>query len=77
MRLNFTGERVLAVVAHPDDAELGMAGAFLQYKADGFRVGILDLTSGEPNPFGTPEIRARETAAPSARREASPRAPRR
>jgi bacillithiol biosynthesis deacetylase BshB1 len=40
-----------------------MAGAILQYKADGLRVGVLDLTSGEPTPFGSPEIRAQETAA--------------
>ena len=51
------------VAPHPDDAELGMAGAILRAKAEGMRVGILDLTSGEPTPHGTPEIRARETAA--------------
>lgn len=54
---------VLVVAPHPDDAELGAAGAMLQYKADGFRVGVLDLTSGEPTPHGTLEIRAQETAA--------------
>ena len=53
----------LIVAPHPDDAELGMGGAILKMQADGFRVGILDLTSGEPTPFGSPEIRARETAA--------------
>jgi N-acetylglucosamine malate deacetylase 1 len=55
----------LIVAPHPDDAELGMAGAILQLRADGLRVGVLDLTSGEPTPFGTPEIRAQETAAAS------------
>jgi N-acetylglucosamine malate deacetylase 1 len=54
---------VLVVAPHPDDAELGAAGAILQYKADGYRVGVLDLTDGEPTPFGSTEIRARETAA--------------
>lgn len=54
---------VLVIAPHPDDAELGMAGAILKFKAEGRRVGILDLTSGEPTPHGTPEIRARETAA--------------
>ncbi len=54
---------VLVVSPHPDDAELGMAGAILRMKADGFSVGVLDLTSGEPTPFGTPEIRVQETAA--------------
>ena len=54
---------ILVVAPHPDDAELGMGGAILQYKADGLRVGVLDLTNGEPTPFGSPEIRAQETAA--------------
>ncbi len=49
---------VLVVAPHPDDAELGMAGAIMKFKDDGWRVGILDLTDGEPTPFGTPEIRA-------------------
>jgi bacillithiol biosynthesis deacetylase BshB1 len=53
---------VLVVAPHPDDAELGMAGAILQLKADGYRVGVLDLTDGEPTPFGSPDIRAAETA---------------
>src|SRR6266404_4315365 len=57
---------VLIVAPHPDDAELGMAGAIMKFKDDGWRVGILDLTSGEPTPHGTPEIRARETAAATA-----------
>ena len=54
---------VLIVAPHPDDAELGAAGAILRLKAQGRRVGVLDLTSGEPTPFGSLEIRARETAA--------------
>jgi bacillithiol biosynthesis deacetylase BshB1 len=53
---------ILVVAPHPDDAELGMAGAILQYKADGYRVGVLDLTDGEPTPFGSREIRAQETS---------------
>ncbi len=52
---------VLVVSPHPDDAELGMGGAILKLRARGFRVGILDLTNGEPTPYGSPEIRARET----------------
>jgi N-acetylglucosamine malate deacetylase 1 len=54
---------ILFIAPHPDDAELGAAGAILRCKADGFRVGVLDLTDGEPTPFGSVEIRARETAA--------------
>jgi bacillithiol biosynthesis deacetylase BshB1 len=54
---------VLVVAPHPDDAELGMGGAILRFKAEGRRVGVLDLTDGEPTPHGSPEIRAKETAA--------------
>jgi len=54
---------VLVVSPHPDDAELGMAGTIMKLKAEGQRVGVLDLTDGEPTPFGSPEIRAQEAAA--------------
>jgi bacillithiol biosynthesis deacetylase BshB1 len=54
---------ILVIAPHPDDAELGMAGAILKFIAEGKRVGVLDLTSGEPTPHGSLEIRARETAA--------------
>ena len=54
---------ILVIAPHPDDAELGMGGAIVKFKEEGLRVGILDLTNGEPTPRGTPEIRARETTA--------------
>jgi bacillithiol biosynthesis deacetylase BshB1 len=54
---------VLVVAPHPDDAELGMAGAIIKFVAERLRVGILDLTSGEPTPHGSLEIRKRETDA--------------
>jgi len=57
---------ILVVSPHPDDAELGMAGAILKFKAEGLAVGVLDLPSGEPTPFGSPEVRAKETAAATA-----------
>ncbi len=53
---------ILVIAPHPDDAELGMAGAIMKFIAEGRRVGVLDLTSGEPTPHGSLEIRARETA---------------
>jgi bacillithiol biosynthesis deacetylase BshB1 len=56
---------ILVIAPHPDDAELGMGGAIVKFLAEGKRVGILDLTSGEPTPHGSPEIRERETAAAS------------
>ena len=43
-----------------------MGGAILKFKEEGLRVGILELTNGEPTPHGTPEIRANETAAATA-----------
>lgn len=54
---------VLVVAPHPDDAELGMGGAILLMRQLGWRVGVLDLTSGEPTPHGTLETRGQETAA--------------
>ncbi len=54
---------ILVIAPHPDDAELGMGGAILKFKAEGLRVGVLDLTNGEPTPHGSLELRASETAA--------------
>ena len=56
----------LVIAPHPDDAELGMGGTIIKMVAQGSRVGILDLTSGEPTPHGSEEIRRRETAKASA-----------
>ncbi len=56
----------LVIAPHPDDAELGMGGTIGVLLGEGLRVGILDLTDGEPTPLGSPEIRARETAAATA-----------
>ena len=56
----------LVIAAHPDDAELGVGGTILALKAQGARVGVLDLTEGEPTPHGSLEIRRRETAAATA-----------
>ncbi len=54
---------VLIIAPHPDDAELGMGGAIVKLIAEGKKVGVLDLTSGEPTPHGSPDIRERETDA--------------
>lgn len=54
---------VLAVAAHPDDAEIGVGGTLVCCRRQNLRVGVLDLTSGEPTPHGSPEIRRAETAA--------------
>ncbi len=52
---------ILVVAPHPDDAELGMGGAILKFKQAGLRVGVLDLTNGEPTPYGSEEMRRGET----------------
>lgn len=57
---------VLVIAPHPDDAELGMGGTIRVMLDRGLRVGVLDLTDGEPTPRGSPEIRARETSAATA-----------
>jgi len=54
---------VLAIMAHPDDAELLVGGALIKSADAGERVGVLDLTRGELGSRGTPEIRASEAAA--------------
>jgi bacillithiol biosynthesis deacetylase BshB1 len=57
---------VLVVAPHPDDAELGMGGSICRMLDEGWSVGVLDLTDGEPTPRGSVEIRRRETAAATA-----------
>jgi N-acetylglucosamine malate deacetylase 1 len=56
---------MLVIAPHPDDAELGMGGAIAKMIGLGWKVGILDLTDGEPTPFGDPATRAAETMAAS------------
>ncbi len=51
----------LVIAPHPDDAELGMGGTILLLKENRHRVFIVDLTSGEPTPYGNDEKRRRET----------------
>ena len=53
----------LVVAPHPDDAELGMGGGILKMLSAGWKIGVLELTNGEPTPHGSLEIRAAETAA--------------
>ena len=49
---------VLAVGPHPDDLEITCGGTLAKLVRQGYRVGMIDLTSGEPTPRGSPEIRA-------------------
>ncbi len=52
---------VLVVAPHPDDAELGAGGTILKMKESGMKVGVVDLTDGEPTPHGSPQKRGEET----------------
>ncbi len=54
---------VLAVFAHPDDAELLCGGALIKSGDAGERTGILDLTRGEMGSRGSVEQRAEEASA--------------
>ena len=54
---------VLAVMAHPDDAEIFCGGALIKSAEAGERTGVVDLTAGEAGSRGTIESRAREAAA--------------
>lgn len=44
---------VMVVGAHPDDVEIGCGGTVARLAEQGYRVGIVDLTDGEPTP-GSP-----------------------
>ena len=51
----------IAVGAHPDDVEIGCGGTIATLTRQGYKVGIVDLTDGEPTPgCPDPEIRKRE-----------------
>jgi len=56
---------ILVIGAHPDDAEIGCGGTIAHYKKRGKKIGILDLSNGEPTPFGTVEKRMAEAKAAS------------
>lgn len=54
---------VIAVGAHPDDVEIACGGTLAKLVRQGYRVGIVDLTDGEPTPLSpSPEVRLAEAA---------------
>jgi N-acetylglucosamine malate deacetylase 1 len=70
MRLDFANGRVLAVVAHPDDAELLCAGTLARARRDGAAIGICVLCQGDKGQPSTPipnltEVRHQEMRAAS------------
>ncbi len=54
---------VIAVGAHPDDVEIAIGGTLAMLVRQGYKVGIVDLTDGEPTPGSPgPEVRLAEAA---------------
>lgn len=52
---------VIAVGAHPDDVEIACGGTLAKLVKQGYQVGIIDLTDGEPTPLSPgPEVRLAE-----------------
>src|SRR5262245_7321789 len=75
MRFDFAGERVLAVVAHPDDAELLCAGTLARAKKDGASIAVCVLCKGDKGQPAKPipnlaEVRHQEAAAAASLLEA-------
>lgn len=54
---------ILVIGPHPDDQELGMGGTIAKLASQGHTITLVDMTDGEPTPFGDPVTRAREAAA--------------
>lgn len=68
MRLDFSRERVLAVVAHPDDAEYLCAGTVARARCDGAAIALCVLCQGDKGQPSTPipdlaDVRRKEMAA--------------
>ncbi len=65
-RAAWTNFDLIAVGAHPDDVEIACGGTLARLVQQGYKVGIVDLTDGEPTPGSPgPEVRlaeAREAA---------------
>src|SRR5436305_2083708 len=52
---------VVAVGAHPDDVEIACGGTLARLVRQGYKVGIVDLTDGEPTPLSPgPDVRLEE-----------------
>lgn len=51
---------ILAIMAHPDDAELSCGGTLITHAKKGLKTGILDLTEGEMGTRGSREQRKKE-----------------
>jgi len=53
---------LIAVGAHPDDVEIAVGGTLARLVQQGYKVGIVDLTDGEPTPLSPgPDARLAES----------------
>ncbi|MCX5638795.1 MAG: bacillithiol biosynthesis deacetylase BshB1 [Planctomycetota bacterium] len=53
--------KTMIISPHPDDAELAMGGTIAKMIESGWDVIVIDLTDGEPTPFGSKQVRRKET----------------
>ena len=51
---------IVFTAPHPDDVELGCGETVAKLAKQGYRVGMVHLTDGEPTPRGTPATREKE-----------------
>lgn len=54
---------IIFTAPHPDDLEIGCGGAIAKLVQQGYRVGMVHMTNGEPTPRGDPETRMKEMRA--------------
>ncbi|MCK6455632.1 MAG: PIG-L family deacetylase [Phycisphaerae bacterium] len=52
---------IIFTAPHPDDLEIGCGGWIAKLVKQGYRVGMIHMTNGEPTPLGSPETRAKES----------------
>jgi LmbE family N-acetylglucosaminyl deacetylase len=61
---NYQQLDVMAIGAHPDDVEIACGGTLAALVEAGYKVGIIDLTDGEPTPLSPgPDVRMAEAKA--------------
>ncbi len=51
---------IMIIAAHPDDAEFSMGGTIATHTLNGDNVYLVNLTNGEPTPYGSVETRLKE-----------------
>lgn len=54
---------IIFTAPHPDDLEIGCGGTIALLVKQGYRVGMVHMTTGEPTPLGDPETRMKEMRA--------------